>query len=293
MLLHPLSLSNRYAGFMSSDNLTTAPTQPTQNLPTRDQLLIVTPHSSGQLPADILHAMLGEDMFDSAKRAAYLEEIFLDGDPYTDLLYHVPAARQLQAAWSRFAVDLNRDRDENVDNGVIKMMNFGRNPLYPVGFVLSDSAREQRLRRIWDSFNQLVENELKSSKLMIVGHSMGPFGPKLGPDTGTPRPAICLMLGTTEENTFPQKHWGALQEACVTAFADVIAASSFREVKIGVPWEVDTLSHNHSKSSGVPAFGIEFNAGLYLNKGEPKDPEIRALNKAFIQFADAALTLLE
>ncbi|PNY80303.1 N-formylglutamate amidohydrolase [Deinococcus koreensis] len=260
--------------------------------PSRYALLIVTPHPSGQLPADVLRDMLGDGAFHTPTREAFLRRLFLDGDPYTDLLYSLPGARHVQAPWSRFAADLNRDRDDRVDNGVLKLMDFARQPLYPPDFVLDEAAREARLRRLWDSFDALVQSELQGARLMIVGHSMGTHGPALGHDTGTPRPAICLMPGEDAEPTFPRVHWAALRAECEAAFADMIVGSPYRRVTIGEPWATDTLSLNHSRRSGVPAFGIEFNAGLYLRDGQPMDDAIRALNAGFGRFAQAALALL-
>ncbi|AIZ44521.1 N-formylglutamate amidohydrolase [Deinococcus radiopugnans] len=258
----------------------------------RDALLIVTPHPSGQLPADILRQMLGDDVFDTPKREAFLRRIFLDGDAYTDLLYSLPGARHVQAPWSRFAVDLNRERGDRVDNGVIKDTDFDRQPLYPPHTRLSDDEREARLRHIWDPFDAAVGAELSGARLMIVGHSMASHGPRLGQDTGTPRPAICLMPGTPDAPTFPHRQWHALQGAAEDAFGDVIAASPFERVTIGEPWSTDTLSLTHSRRSGVPAFGIEFNVGLHLRDGQPRDDVMRQMNAAFARFADAALELV-
>ncbi|WP_291429476.1 N-formylglutamate amidohydrolase [Deinococcus sp.] len=278
--------------------MTSAPGHPTGDPshtgdPTRSgELLIVTPHPSGQLPADVLRDMLGDDVFDTPRREAFLRRIFLDGDPYTDLLFSVPGARHVQAPWSRFAADLNRDRDDLDDNGVLKLMGFDRAPLYPAGWTPDDATRERRLRRIWDPFDVLVTAELQGAGLMIVGHSMAPTGPALGADTGVPRPAICLMPGTPAQPTYPHALWNALQRACQDAFAPIIAASPDPRVTLGEPWATDTLSLTHSARSGVPAFGIEFNAGLYLRGGQPTDPAMRALNAAFGEFAHVALTLL-
>lgn len=261
--------------------------------PDRDQLLIVTPHPSGQLPADVLREMLGDDLFDTSVREAFLQRLFDDGDAYTDLLYTLPGARHVQAPWSRFAVDLNRERDDRVDNGVIKRTDFDRRPLYGPEYELPEQAREERLRRLWDPFDAAVGAALGGARLMIVGHSMAPYGPKLGPDTGTPRPAICLMPGTEATPTFPRARWEALQHAAETAFAEVIAASPYRRVTLGEPWSTDTLSLSHSRRSGVPAFGIEFNAGLHLKEGRPVDAVMRQMNAAFGVFAQAALELVQ
>lgn len=260
--------------------------------PHPEHLLIVTPHSSGQVSADILRDMLGDAAFDTPRREAFLRRVFMDGDPYTDLIYALPGARHVHAPWSRFAVDLNRDRTDTMDNGVIKLMDFSRQPLYPAGFTLSPAAREDRLRRIWDTFDALVAAELDGAHLMIVGHCMAPTGPALGEDTGRPRPAFCLMPGTPQAPTFPVALWPALQHACETAFQNVIQASAFRDVRIGEPWATDTLSFNHHARSGVPAFGIEVNAGLYLRGDQPDDTVIRALNAGFEQFTRQVLTLL-
>ncbi|MBB5296060.1 N-formylglutamate amidohydrolase [Deinococcus metallilatus] len=260
--------------------------------PDRDRLLILTPHPSGALPADVLRDMLGEDAFDLSRRAAFLERLFMEGDPYTDLIYAVPGARYLEAPWSRFAVDLNRERDDRDDNGVVKLTDFARRPLYPAGFTLAPGMREARLRRIWDAFDAQVGAELDGAALMIVGHSMASRGPALGPDTGTPRPALTLMLGTGRAPTFPLDRWDALQAACADAFAPVLSGGLTR-VAVGDPWTTDTLSARWNARRGVPAFGLEINVALYLTEtGEPRQADIRALAHAFERFADAALGLV-
>lgn len=258
----------------------------------RDRLLILTPHPSGALPADVLRDMLGEEAFDPGKRPAFLHRIFMEGDPYTDLIYAVPGARYLQAPWSRFVVDLNRERGDTDDNGVVKTMDFARRPLYPEGFDLTPQKREARLRRFWDTFDAGVRAELDGARLMIVGHSMASRGPALGPDTGTPRPALTLMLGTGDAPTFPRDRWDALQAACAEAFAPVLTGHLTR-VAVGDPWTTDTLSARHHARTGIPAFGLEINVALYLTEaGEPRPDDIRALARAFEGFADAALGLV-
>lgn len=257
----------------------------------RDRLLILTPHPSGALPADVLRDMLGSDAFDPARREAFLHRVFMEGDPFTDLIYAVPGARFLQAPWSRFAADLNRERDDAEDNGVVKMTDFARRPLYPAGFALSPEAREARLRRIWDAFDAQVGREIGGAALMIVGHSMASRAPALSRDTGTPRPALTLMTGTDAAPTFPRGRWDALQAACASAFAPVLTGSLTR-VAVGDPWTTDTLSARWQARTGVPAFGLEVNVALYLTEaGEPMPEAIRALAGCFERFADAALAL--
>jgi N-formylglutamate deformylase len=261
----------------------TLPTPPT--LP----LLILTPHSSGQLPALTMHQMLGKAVFDTQARTALHRRIFLDGDPYSDLLYLMPGARTLQAPWSRFVVDLNRERDDVSDNGVVRRTAFDRTPLYPHGVSL---GTEDRLRRYWDSFDAQVRAELPGIKLLLVGHCMGRYGPSLGPDHGQLRPALSLMLGEGDHPTFPVALHEPLRLAAEQAFAGVLKEAEISRVVINDPWITDDLSLRYGHA-GLPAFGLEINTGLYLTKGgEPRDERIRALNSCLQVFAAAALALV-
>lgn len=259
----------------------------------RSKLLIVTPHASGALAPDVLRTMLGDDAFDTAKREAFLRRIFLEGDPYTDLIFNVPHVTHLTAPWSRFAADLNRERDDESDNGVLKLFDFDRSPLYPAGFSFSASTREARLGSIWDSFETSLSAAISGKRLLIVGHSMAPHGPSLGPDTGKPRPGITLMLGTPAEPSFPAGSFTALQRAAEQAFAGVLAGETFRGVAINDPWSADTISVRCAQQSGIPAFGIEVNAGLYLTlDGQARPQQLARLNAAFEVFADLALGVI-
>ncbi len=264
-------------------------------MPELSRLLVVTPHHSGAVPADVLRQMLGQDFFSAERRAAHLKHLFLEGDPYTDLIYALPGARFLPAPYSRFVVDLNRLRGDSDDNGVIKLMDFDRRPVYPAGFGLSPQQREHRLRRFWDSFEAQLDHELHGAQLLIVGHSMAPYGPSLGPDSGQPRPAICLMPGETDAPTFPKVHWPALQAACERAFVPVLPAH-LNQVRTGVPWHSDTISYTQHSRTGVPAFGMELNSALFMQPesegGAPKDDMLRALAQAFAEFALEALRLV-
>ena len=160
-------------------------------------LLVLTPHSSGHIPAEVLMQMLASDFFNNELRTKHLKHIFNEGDPYTDLIFNVPDAHCLHAFVSRFVVDLNRFRDNKKANGVIKMVDFAEQPLYPKGFNLTEPEREARLNRYFDSFHAEIERILKtqSIKLLIDGHSMAVTGPNLGPDKGKVRPALTLMTG--------------------------------------------------------------------------------------------------
>ena len=252
-------------------------------------LLILTPHSSGQLPAQVMHQMLGEAVYDTKVREALGRRIFLDGDPYTDLLFLVPGTRILNAPWSRFVVDLNRERLDMGANGVVKRTGFDLQSLYPDGAQLDT---QDRLHRYWDSFDAQVRAELAGVSLLMVGHSMGMYGPALGPDPGQPRPALTLMLGEGERTTFPPDLAEPLKLAAEQAFAAVLRGAEVSRVAINDPWTTDDLSLRYGHAQ-LPAFGLEINAGLYLTpNGEPREERIRALNACLRVFAAAALELV-
>lgn len=270
--------------------------------------LVITPHSSGHIPTEVLADMLGEKVFDSAQRQARLDWMFSEGDPYTDVLFHSPLAHSLHAPISRFVVDLNRHRDEGGNNGVIKLTDFEERPLYPKGFSLSEEAREERLGRYWDSFHTEVERMIAGGiRLLVNGHSMQPRGPLIGPDAGKMRPALCLMTAGDSQGN-PVAGHGSLsaplakdvQKLLHKHFAPVAKGQQTQEIALNAPWQTDQLTHRYSsptRKNAVPGFGLEFNRALYLtyqdSKEYPNDPMIRALNSAFQAFLQDAVALVE
>lgn len=276
-------------------------------------VLVLTPHSSGYVPSDILAEMLGDDVFSAKARAKRLEWLFLEGDQYTDLIYQAPEAHNLHAQNTRFVVDLNRDRNEAGENGVIKLTDFEKRPLYPEGFVLTSEKREERLRRYFDTFHAEVEATLKTNdiRLIIDGHSMQPRGPKISPTPGVPRPAITLMTSSNEEGK-PLEHKthtsiSPEQTKTVMAllekhFAPIIAESTTvpHEIALNHPWSHDELSYRYSnpkRKKPIPAFGIEFNHALYLlykgGKEFPNESVIKQLNEAFQNFLREVVRIVE
>jgi len=270
--------------------------------------LVVTPHSSGYIPADILADMLGQKFYSSQERQARAEWIFTEGDPYTEVLFHSPEAHNLQASISRFVVDLNRHREDTGNNGVIKLTDFEERPLYPAGFSLSESAREERLKRYWDGFHREIEEVMSAQgiRLLINGHSMQPTGPVIGPDAGQPRPAVCLMAGTDSTGkaladyaSLPKNLALEVLALARKHFAVVVRGQNTKAITLGVPWSTDQLTHHYShpaRKQAVPGFGLEFNRALYLTyqdgKEFPDDGKIQALNSAFREFLAEVMTLV-
>lgn len=277
-------------------------------------ILISTPHSSGFAPFDVLADMLGPDVYDRSSREARLAFLFNEGDPYTDALFYLPGARHLNALVSRFVVDLNRARDEGGRNGVIKLTDFSGRSLYPAGFTLSEEVAGQRLRRYWDSYHGVLEQELARDDIhfFIDGHSMTPRGPLIGPDEGRLRPAFNMITGGDRrgEPLAPEAHTsisGALAreiaERLEHHFAKLMADNPKvpAEVRINDPFAVGGIQQRYSDPARTvhkPGFALEFNRALFLEPAEngfdrPKPGSIEAFNQAFRAFAHDIVRLFQ
>src|SRR5690606_7084489 len=112
-----------------------------------DRLLVITPHCSGQVPQDVLAQMLGDARDDLEARERLLRRVWLQGDPYTDVMFDVPGAVAVHATVSRFVVDVNRARDDAGPNGVVKATDIDAAPLYPPDREPDPTEVEETLRR--------------------------------------------------------------------------------------------------------------------------------------------------
>jgi len=267
-------------------------------------VLIVTPHSSGHVPQDVLAAMLGDSRDDVVARDELLHKIFLQGDPFTDVIFDVPGAHVLHAWMSRFVVDVNRRREHQGSNGVVKVTDFDSVPLYPPGSEPTGEEIEERLRRYWDPFHNTIGRLLETNaiELLLDGHSMTATGPALGPDHGAVRPAITLMTGGDAEgeprasvrpSLDPElaRKFQSLAERFLAPVLEAASAQVEPEVALNRPWSADELSYHHGPPRGVPAFGLEVNRDLYLDEstGQPLPERLRLLRQGLVAFTDAAL----
>ena len=136
------------------------------------------------------------------------KRILGEGDPFTDGLYDIPDKIMLRGPWSRFVVDLNRERDRRDPNGAIKSTDFQLRPLYAEGYRIDTEERERRLREYYDPYHREVEKVLEGGgiRFLLDGHSMTAKGPAMGPDEGRPRPAMCLCnFGDEEGNILAEE----------------------------------------------------------------------------------------
>jgi N-formylglutamate amidohydrolase len=265
-------------------------------------ILISTPHSSGHVPYWLLARMLQTGEGESGLR----RRLFKEGDPFTDALFHVPDAEvTVNAPASRFVADLNRDRGEGGENGVIKLTDFERRSFYQTGYSLSGQEREMRLAQYYDPYHAALETALSPNRtqgpgvpqggpgvpqggsgrirFFIDGHSMTAQGPAIGPDQGKPRPPICVgNFGDAEGEPagLPDGHAARVPVSCPPPLARgirdqlarllerPIADSGFTEGPVlNRPFDGGYILRKYSLPPfAVPGVMIEINRGLYLDE---------------------------
>lgn len=250
-----------------------------------NDLLVTLPHASASVPLDILADMLGPDLADDRARAALLERLRREGDPFTDELFRFDGARFVSATVSRFVVDLNRAPSDRSVNGVVKATDFSGRPLYPAGDEPTDAAIDARVRRFHAPFYAQLDREIGRRRpwLIVDGHSMTADGPTLGPDAGRPRPAASLITGGDGDGE-PTDRPVSLSPALARTLAAALERALARRLPLGtggLPEGVrinDPFAHGYLQERcgaapdgpSVPTVAIEIHRGLF------EDDEVRA-----------------
>jgi N-formylglutamate deformylase len=258
-------------------------------------ILISTPHSSGHVPYWILARMLGTGESEAGLR----RRLFKEGDPFTDALFHVADAETtLNAPASRFVADLNRERDEGGENGVIKLTDFDRRAFYPTGYSLSPQEREMRLSLYYDPYHAAMEKALRAGRIrfFIDGHSMTALGPSLGPDQGSARPAICVgNFGDADGDPYdgpvscPPPLARGIRDKLAESLKGPLAESGLAAgPALNQPFNGGHILRKYSQAPfAVPGVMIEINRGLYLDEDTqtPLPGRVEAISKAMGKLA--------
>lgn len=264
-------------------------------------ILVSTPHSSGHVPYWILARMLQTGESEAGLR----RRLFKEGDPFTDALFNIPDADiTVNASASRFVADLNRDRNEGGENGVIKLTDFDRRAFYPTGYNLSSREREMRLAQYYDPYHAALaraflggrEDGSGKIRFFLDGHSMTAHGPAIGPDQGRPRPALCIgNFGDTEGDPAggpvscsPPLARG-IRDKLAQLLKDPIAESGIAEgPALNHPFDGGHILRRYSLAPfSVPGVMIEVNRALYLDEESltPIPGRVEAISKAMARLA--------
>jgi N-formylglutamate deformylase len=258
-------------------------------------ILISTPHCSAHVP----HWMLARMLQTGESEAGLRRRLLREGDPFTDAIFHVPEAEIIiNAPASRFVADLNRERAEGGENGVIKLTDFERRPFFPTGYALSPEEREQRLIQYYDPYHAAMERALRGGRIrfFLDGHSMTAYGPAIGPDQGKPRPALCIgNFGDADGDpvagpvSCPPPLARGIRDKLAELLKGPLADSGLPEgPALNRPFDGGHILRKYSAAPfSIPGAMIEVNRALYLDEGtlEPIPGRIEALSKAMGKLA--------
>lgn len=224
-------------------------------------VLISIPHGGAACPAELTDRV-----------AIGAPELMDDIDPYTGEIFDMGRSVRsvLRAAVARTFIDLNRPRDDRPPanpDGVVKTVTIHGIPVYLPGRQPGDDLVERLLAEHWVPYHERLREAVRDPALELAldCHSMAAVGPDVGPDTGVPRPAVCIGCAG-----------GA---ACDTATARKFAACIRRE--FGLPADEVTIDEPFAGGYITRAYGndpipwlqVEINRRLYLDhpRFEPGD----------------------
>lgn len=186
-----------------------------------------------------------------------------DIDPFVREIYDLGERVQevVSTDVARTFVDLNRAPDDvppaNPD-GVVKSTTCVGQPIYAPGHELDAGLTEALIAKYYAPYHARLRRAVRTPGLVLAldCHSMMATGPEIAPDTGRPRPLLCVG-----------NHRGA---ACATVTAERFTAClrtafSFErhEVTLNQPFAGGYITRTYG-GDPLPWLQIEMNRTLYL-----------------------------
>jgi N-formylglutamate deformylase len=271
-------------------------------------LLISTPHCSHSYPLPILELIRKGAVEKGWSEERLRLHLLKKCDRFTDRIYDIPRARiTLNAVVSRYVVDLNRARDHEGDNGVIKMGDLDKVPFYPQGHVLDEEEKQRRLRMHYDPYHAELAAAVARPDIIffIDGHSMSRKGPVISSDPGKLRPAFCLANGgdaqgepKTNPTSCTPAHARAIKGMMEEIFVDMLTdREPERRVTLNQPYNGGYILKRYSDPK-APAFKpgimIEINSELYKDDETQQElpGRVEALNAGMRRLAERITELM-
>lgn len=218
-------------------------------------ILLSVPHAGTATPSEVRALCRLEQ-----------DEIVADGDVGAAEIYalerHVAAF--LTTSVARAFVDLNRARDDRRKDGVVKTHTCWDVPIYsaplPDDVVLS--LLERHHRPYHEALRALAREP--GVRLGVDGHTMAAFGPPVGPDPGSERPAVCL--GNAD---------GTCPDPWIRTMATCFEETFQRPVAINVPFSGGYIVRTHAAE--LPWIQIELSRAEYASVEEKRRWVLAAL----------------
>ena len=248
------------------------------------KFLISIPHCSTHIPQELRQRMKFTDLH--LKR---------ETDILTDQLFDLKEFPILKAVFSRYVVDLNRNRDAQGEKGVIVTTDFDNQPIYVTGEIPTPQERQERIEKYWLPYHQELEQKLKypSVRFFMDAHSMRSVGSAKAPDSGEERADIVLSnLGTTTGNIRPEIGYLSCPWEWLLHAAEILEKlwrSHPIEIAFNDPYYGGYITQRYSNPNWrgyKQGFQIEVNRKLYLDweTQEPLPHKITQFRQIFGEF---------
>lgn len=239
-------------------------------------IIVSIPHASTVIPPEIADTV-----------ALSPEQILRFTDLYTDRIFTIPDVYIVQAEHSRIFVDVNRAPDDIVraseesEEVVSVLTTWDGLSVYTEP--PSQSLADQLIKKYHDPYHQKIEQYMPDARFLFDCHSLLPFGPKLKPDSGEPRPDI--NIGNINYSTCTREH---------TIFVrDFFQERGFL-VGINTPYAGKYILGHHCHRRRIPPFLvpgmlIEINQKLYLQPDsvEPDEEKLGKMHMLFVELIDS------
>ncbi len=175
-------------------------------------LLISLPHAGLDVPPEV------KDMCILTR-----EDIIADGDAGAQEIYDIRAlvTAFVTTDMARAIVDVNRSVDDRRDDGVVKTVTIWNTPVYRSP--LSEGVIKILISKYYEPYHQRLTEFSKGNVLLGIDcHTMTAEAPPIGPDSGAPRPDICL---SNAGSTCPDGLFTALRSCLEDAFKRVVSVN--------------------------------------------------------------------
>ncbi len=222
---------------------------------TKLPILLSVPHAGLQIPPE-------------AKPFCILtpDQIIKDGDEGASEIYALQAIveRFVTTDIARAIVDLNRAQDDRRADGVVKTHTIWNEPIF--NQPLLKPTIEQLLDRYYRPYHERIHRvDDTVIRLCVDCHTMVATGPPIGPDTGQPRPHVCLG----------DLHGESLPEGWIDSLAECFRESFGESVTTNKPFSGGYITQHHGRNR--PWVQLELSRSDFMSNEEKRNGVLTAL----------------
>lgn len=231
----------------------------------RHAFVISLPHCGRSIPEDIRRSLaLSEDKIEESTDIG-TEEVF----------GAVPALKVLRTEWSRLTVDLNRDRHQRGEKGVVALVDYGEQAIYRPDCIPGEEEIQRRIKAYYLPYHLQLQSALKDPRVRALFdcHSMNGIGPAGAPDPGKKRKDLTLSNNGDERGcSHPARGGITCPPEMLEKIRGAFEACGF-SVAINFPYSGGFITTHYGDELvrlGRVAVQIELNQDLYCKPGTVK-----------------------